>query len=148
MNSYTNSCIRIALLTIATALMITGCQRPDTGDKVATKPTTEPEMTESSPVNLTLEQAVAAAREDLRQRLDAAPESIELVEARPVTWPNGALGCPEEGMMYTQALVDGFYIHLRAGVEDAYYHAGRDGRPLHCPAERSQNPPSRASHTI
>ena len=28
-------------------------------------------------------------------------------------------------MMYTQALVDGYYIRLRAGEMTAHYHAGR-----------------------
>ncbi len=98
-------------------------------------------MTESSPARLTLEEAVDAAREDFQKRHQLVPEAIELVEARPVVWPDGSLGCPEEGMMYTQALVDGYYIRLRAEDQAAHYHAGRDGRPVHCPAERSLKPP-------
>jgi hypothetical protein len=39
--------------------------------------------------------------------------TIERAEA--VTWNDGSLGCPEPGMMYTQALVDGYWVVIRAG---------------------------------
>jgi hypothetical protein len=40
------------------------------------------------------------------------PEDIEVVVAEEVTWPDGALGCPEPDGMYTQALVEGYRIVL------------------------------------
>jgi hypothetical protein len=47
---------------------------------------------------------------------------VQSVEA--VQWPNGALGLPEPGMMYTQAIVDGHRIVLRAEGRSFVYHAG------------------------
>jgi hypothetical protein len=105
----------------------------------------EVDMDNELPATLDIEQATAAARDDLAERLSIDNDAIEVVDARRVTWGNGALGCPEPGMMYTQALVPGYYIHLRYNGKDAYYHAGRDGRPMHCPAERSQ-PPMGSDH--
>ncbi len=81
-----------------------------------------------------------AARDDLAARWSVTDEEIEVISARRVTWGDGSIGCPEPGMMYTQALVPGFYVHLRANGQDAYFHAGRNGRPVHCPAERSRPP--------
>lgn len=97
-------------------------------------------MSESE--QLSLDAAVEAAREDLSSRTGTAAGDIATVRAQKVTWADGAMGCPEDGMMYTQALVEGYFILLRASGEDNAYHAGRDGQPFHCPAERSKTPPA------
>ena len=34
-------------------------------------------------------------------------EQLVIVRAESVVWNDGSLGCPEPGMMYTQALVNG-----------------------------------------
>jgi len=91
--------------------------------------------------SLSLEEAVEAATEELAAQTGTPAGEIEVVRAQAVTWANGALGCPEEDMMYTQALVEGYFILLRSGGEEHAYHAGRDGQPFHCPAERSKAPP-------
>ena len=87
-----------------------------------------------------LQAGIAAAKSDLAGRLEITEQDIELSEAREVTWRDGALGCPEPDMMYTQALVPGYYIRLSAGDDSYAYHAGRDGQPFLCPEERSQPP--------
>jgi hypothetical protein len=87
-----------------------------------------------------LDASVAAARSNLAERLEIEEAEINVVDARRVTWRDGAMGCPEPDMMYTQALVEGFYIVLEANGERHAYHAGRDGRPFFCPADRSQAP--------
>ncbi|MGB0515139.1 MAG: hypothetical protein ACPGJE_09910 [Wenzhouxiangellaceae bacterium] len=81
----------------------------------------------------------ARANLALRMELDD-PAAIEVVEARYVTWPNGALGCPEPDMMYTQALVRGYRIMLRTGGETYAYHGSRDQPPFYCPARRAETP--------
>jgi len=57
---------------------------------------------------------------------------VELVMAKAVTWNDGALGCPEPGMMYTQALVDGFQVVVRAADQELDYRVGRDGTFMIC----------------
>src|SRR5690606_19197086 len=47
-------------------------------------------------------------RQDLAQRLGVDPEAIEVVTKEAVEWPNGAMGCPAPGAVYTQAIVPGF----------------------------------------
>ncbi|RFF27129.1 MULTISPECIES: hypothetical protein [unclassified Wenzhouxiangella] len=98
------------------------------------------DMTEAKVDRMGLEEALQAARRDLAERSGVEADDIGIVKARAVTWRDGALGCPEEGMMYTQALVDGFYIVLSDGDDEHAYHAGRDGKPFFCPAKRSQPP--------
>ena len=52
-----------------------------------------------------LEEIVQAARTDAARRTGLAPEALELVSAESVTWPDGSLGCPQPGLLYTQVLV-------------------------------------------
>jgi hypothetical protein len=86
---------------------------------------------------------VEAALEDAERRTSLAREDIEVLVAEPVTWPDGSLGCPQPGMMYTQALVPGYRVVLRAAGQALNYHAGRGGTPSFCPAEQV-TPPSGA----
>ncbi len=76
---------------------------------------------------------VAAAREDLAQRLGLEVEAIEVSKANEIEWNDGALGCPEEGMDYSQALVPGYVVVLRARGETHRYHGALGKPPFHCP---------------
>jgi hypothetical protein len=67
---------------------------------------------------------VTAAVEDLAERLGIEPDAVTVVDARAVTWPDGSLGCPEPGMMYTQVLVDGTLAVLEADGRRYQYHGG------------------------
>ena len=40
---------------------------------------------------------------------------MTVISAEAVTFPDGSLGCPQPGMVYTQALVDGYKIVAEAG---------------------------------
>ena len=73
-------------------------------------------------------EAVAALAADTGR--DAA--DIEVVAHERVTWRNGALGCPEPGRSYTQALVPGYRIELTLDGETVSYHGSSDGAPFRC----------------
>ncbi len=83
---------------------------------------------------------VEAAIDDLTTRFDIERSQVEVGEVREVTWPDGSIGCPQPGMLYTQALVDGYYIELHASGRTYSYH-GREGEPPFL-CEDSQGPPS------
>jgi hypothetical protein len=83
---------------------------------------------------------MAFALEDLSKRLDMPKEDITFSGARPVNWRSGALGCPEPGMMYTQALVPGALIFFRVGNDVHGYHAREGGEPFYCPRDRAEQP--------
>ena len=83
-----------------------------------------PALADSQPVR----QAIA----DLARTLALDTAAIEVVEASPVVWPDGSLGCPEPGMMYTQVTVEGIRIILRAQGQEYNYHGGGNRDPFLC----------------
>lgn len=85
-----------------------------------------------TPYDSYVENLVALSRADLARRLSLDPAQIEVVDAASVTWPDGSLGCPQPGMMYTQVLVDGLRIRLRAGDQVYVYHSGGERPPFLC----------------
>jgi hypothetical protein len=57
---------------------------------------------------------------------------IEVVLAEAVTWSDGSIGCPEDGMMYTQALVPGYRVILDVAGEETAFHAPQSGDFFAC----------------
>ena len=57
---------------------------------------------------------------------------VRVVSAEEVTWPDGALGCPEEDGMYTQALVDGYRIVVEVDGREHHYHGATGQLPFRC----------------
>jgi hypothetical protein len=89
---------------------------------------------------MTMREQVAHAIVDLANSRGVEPETIVVVNARPVTWRSGAIGCPQPGMSYTEALVPGVSILLRSGEEISAYHAVVGGEPFPCPLDRVELP--------
>jgi hypothetical protein len=58
--------------------------------------------------------------------------AIVVTRAESVTWSDGSLDCPEPGMMYTQALVDGYHVILDADGEELDYRATASGNFVLC----------------
>ncbi|MCW2736581.1 MAG: hypothetical protein JWN97_1225 [Nocardioides sp.] len=75
---------------------------------------------------------VRAAVADLASALGVDPAEVEVVAVEEVTWRNGSRGCAVPGDMYTQALIDGSRITLRAGEQQFEYHAGGSRPPALC----------------
>jgi len=85
-------------------------------------PTLEPGTTGEVP-----EALLNAIVEDLVARTGADPASVEVVRAEAVVWSDGSLGCPQPEMMYTQVLVDGYWVVLKASGRDYDYRATQSG---------------------
>jgi hypothetical protein len=98
--------------------------------------------TVQGPVVNTLQSATEDALTDAARRTGLKRTELEVLSAEAVTWSDGSLGCPQPGMMYTQALVPGFRIRIRAGAGTLDYHAGRRGAATFCPAGRVVPPVS------
>ncbi len=77
--------------------------------------------------------------------LPADELTIERAEA--VTWPDGGLGCPEPGMMYTQVLVDGYWVEIRAG-DQTYDFRGSGTSFRLCPPGSGSPPVSELDRRI
>ena len=59
----------------------------------------------------------------------SAPTQVVVAAWSPVTWNDGSLGCPQKGMGYTQALVEGELLLLQTDTGLFQYHA-RERRPV------------------
>ncbi len=81
--------------------------------------------TQPTPADPVLRSLIDEAKTDLAQRLSLPVEQITLLEAAAVTWPDGSLGCPEEGMAYAQVLSPGYLIRVEACGQEYEYHASR-----------------------
>lgn len=109
---------------------------PDVGAGEDATTVDEPEPTGPGRSDPALAAVVDAAVAQLAGELGVDPEDVEVVVAEPVTWSDGSLGCPEPGMMYTQAVVDGYRVLLRAGDVEVAFHAGEGRVPLRCEEPR------------
>mgnify|MGYP000853431406 FL=1 len=83
---------------------------------------------------------VAFALNDLASRLGVAADAISVVRVEEVDWPDGSLGCPQPDMRYTQALVNGTFIQLRAGDQLYNYHSGGRRQPFLCTSKNEVLP--------
>jgi hypothetical protein len=108
----------------------------------ATPPPPMPAIAPTPAAPLSLETMVQAARADGARRTGLAPGALQLVSAEALTWPSGALGCPQPDRSYTMALVPGYRIRLLADELLLDYHASRRGALLLCPPGQAQDAPA------
>jgi len=71
-------------------------------------------------------------------------EQLVIVRAESVVWNDGSLGCPEPGMMYTQALVNCYWVVIDAAAQRYDFRVGSGGSFRLCPPDQGR-PPSQAS---
>ena len=127
--------IVLSLITICMFVFSVGCQASSVGTENSSESISTPvsPLTQESSTQMTpslptvrpsgLESLIEKAKEHLAQRLPVSANEINLVEATSVTWPDSSLGCPQEGMVYTQVLTPGYLILLEHGGNTYEYHA-------------------------
>ena len=84
------------------------------------------------PDDLRTRPAVAAAIADTAERAKVDPAEVVIAAWSPVTFTNGAMGCPQKGMSYTQSLVEGELLLLRVDSSLYQYHAPTGGPFAYC----------------
>jgi hypothetical protein len=67
-------------------------------------------------------------------------EQLVIVRAQSVVWNDGSLGCPEPGQMYTQALINGYWVVIEAAGQTYDFRVDAGGRFHLCPAGRGRPP--------
>lgn len=123
-----------ALLT----LLVTACAAPGGESQNVTDSPTRPPFSTVAPSSTTPEgtddlsgsvpaEILHAISEDAATITATDVSEIEVIMAKAVTWNDGSLGCPEPGMMYTQALVDGYQVVVRSADQELDYRVGRNG---------------------
>jgi len=73
-------------------------------------------------------------------------EQLVIVRAESVVWNDGSLGCPEPGMMSTQALVNGYWVVIEAGSQKYDFRVSSGGSFRLCPPGRGQPPSQPAAN--
>jgi hypothetical protein len=86
----------------------------------------------AEPESAKAKQRIGFAVNDLAQRLGVAPEATTIVSYEETVWNDGSLGCPQPGMMYTQALVPGYQVQLEVDGELYNYHGANGRDPFLC----------------
>jgi len=81
--------------------------------------------------------------ENAAKLANVSREKLAIVRAESVVWSDGSLGCPEPGMQYTQALVNGYWVIIDAAGQKYDYRGGSGGSFRLCPEGRGQ-PPSQS----
>ena len=69
---------------------------------------------------------VARAKEAAADHASTSENDLSLVDWRAVTWPDGAMGCPQPGMSYTGAEVPGFIVRFDHRETTITAHAAED----------------------
>ena len=78
------------------------------------------------------EAIMTAVYEDLATTQNVSQEAITVTRAEAIIWSDGSLGCPEPGQVYTQALVNGYWIVLAVNGRTYDYHAAETGYFILC----------------
>jgi hypothetical protein len=118
---------------VVVTLILAACaaesgESPDPSRPVRTEPPLETIPPSDEPIiGEVPAEIMAALVADASDRTGLDAEAIEVVQAEAVTWNDGSLGCPEPGMFYTQALVDGYHVILEADGEKLDYRVSAAG---------------------
>lgn len=109
-------------------LLLAACAAPTPSGTPTASPEEPPAPTSAAPAALP-DDVWSAVLADLATRTDGAPT---VVTAKAVTWRDGSLDCPEPGMSYTQALVDGYHVVVEVAGERYDYRTGPTGAVRLC----------------
>lgn len=119
---------------------------PQTDESIRLTPVATPAVetvptTGSTPIVGEVPEAIMmAVFQDLTTTTSLAREAFTVVQAEAVVWPDGALGCPQPGDVYTQAPVEGYRIVLEANGRTYHYHAAENGYVILCENSLPQPP--------
>lgn len=123
---------RLPLALALASLALLGACGGATEQPRAEETTVDPSPSPSSSASPAPTGAVRASVADLAATLEVDPAEVEVLSVEEVTWRNGSRGCAKPGDMYTQALIDGSRITLRAGGRTYEYHSGGSRPPALC----------------
>lgn len=93
-------------------------------------PDTRPPVTQGS--GEVPPQILAIFQDDLARRALVKHAAISVVSATQQQWPDGSMGCREPGQMYTQMIVPGYRVVLKAAGNRYAYHSDRRGNFIVC----------------
>lgn len=117
----------------------------DPNQKIVPEKAKKYEDSNPLPQAMSLADQVAAARSDLAAKLSVDEKDLVLLKSDAVTWRSSAIGCPEAGQHYMQALVSGVLIVFSINSKHYRYHAEQYKAPFYCANDRAESPISASS---
>ena len=105
---------------------------PIEATQIIMTPTPASEPRASFDVPSSLQPIVDEIVEDIFGRINVDRSTITLTSYEAVTWPNGAIGCPQPGYAYTQALVGGYRFIFNADGQQMLYHTAGTENFVYC----------------
>jgi hypothetical protein len=125
---------------VAAMLVAAGCgpgaatQVPSTLPTVAPTPRPPDKPVATPPSVIAVPPSILEAVVAEAARLASVPaDQVAVVRAEPAVWSDGSLGCPQPDTMYTQAIVNGYWIILQAGTVPYDFRVANDGSFTLCP---------------
>jgi hypothetical protein len=115
---------------IALVLLVAGCAStgaPSSTHAGASRPLETVAPAPSTVVGEVPDEILDAILADAAERSGAELADLDVLTAEGVAWPDGSLGCPELGGVYTQAIVDGYQVILYADGTQLDYRVGEGG---------------------
>ncbi len=93
-----------------------------TAPATTTVPTTpeDPPVTGETPASI-LDPILA----DASDRTGVAVDDLVVIRSEFVDWPDGSLGCPEDGLLYPQVITPGYWVQVDADGTILDYRAGQ-----------------------
>lgn len=124
----------VLITIVGVAFAATACVLPPGSSDVANSPaiSSQEVTTSMAPIGEVPGDLLDAIVNDAAERAGIQRDEVEVLTAESVTWNDGSLGCPEPGMMYTQALVPGYRVVVEASGEEMHFHASEGGSFRFC----------------
>lgn len=116
---------RLILLSVWTALCLTGCGR---AIPTGALPTPTQEYGDAQPI---VDQAIS----DLEQRLGVSAQDVTVEQVKKTDFPDTSLGVPEPGKAYAQVITPGYIVRLTVAGKTYQYH-GSGSRVVFAPEEQ------------
>ena len=138
--------MRVLIIALSVALELTVHSPSELGspNKSMTTPSETPAPTSTPQISRVAPQVPEAILNSILKEAaklaNVSPQELVIVRAETVVWNDGSLGCPEPGMEYAQALVNGYWVVIEAGGQTYDFRVGRDGNFRLCPAGRGHPP--------
>lgn len=112
---------------------LTACASESEQDaKVIAKPPVEVSLAASAVTGEVPGDLMDNIIEHLIKQENLEREAITVVRSEYAIWPDGALGCPVPGEMYTHAQVEGYWIVLKSANKEYDYRASARGMFKRC----------------
>lgn len=81
-----------------------------------------PPITGEAPQDL-----MAELLDDSADHFGVGESELTVIRDQQMEWSDGSLGCPEPGMMYTQAIVSGYWVVIGHDDQERDYRVGSGG---------------------